>query len=321
MLSRVEKERIIKRLPQRAELSYDVILHKKVYADFFMIQPKGIRSYLWFTYMGGKNVCLVMQLNKNGNVRDLEIYAACFDAALASSTGSLFIGTHFLHNRQHYFTTEDVILYKGTRVSFCPFHDKLAIMKEMFAKHVAQKSYNTNFITIGLPCWCPNYTNALQTIDTLPYPVYGIRAFNSRNKKETCCGIYLVREKQGEKQNVEGIFRVKATLYSDIYHLYCFDHNDKSVYSTAAVPSYRRSVQLNDIFRRVKENANLDLLEESDDEEEFENIEEDKFVDTNKHVVMKCVYHKKFRKWEPVEVITNSKLITRQNAIRLEKKV
>ena len=73
MLSRVEKERIIKRLPQRAELSYDVILHKKVYADFFMIQPKGIRSYLWFTYMGGKNVCLVMQLNKNGNVRDLEI--------------------------------------------------------------------------------------------------------------------------------------------------------------------------------------------------------------------------------------------------------
>ena len=321
MLSRVEKERIIKRLPQRAELSYDVILHKKVYADFFMIQPKGIRSYLWFTYMGGKNVCLVMQLNKNGNVRDLEIYPACFDATLASSTGSLFIGTHFLHNRQHFFTTEDVILYKGTRVSFCPFHDKLAIMKEMFAKHVAQKSYNTNFITIGLPCWCPNYTNALQTIDTLPYPVYGIRAFNSRNKKETCCGIYLVREKQGEKQNVEGIFRVKASLYSDIYHLYCFDYNDKSVYSTAAVPSYRRSVQLNDIFRRVKENANLDLLEESDDEEEFENIEEDKFVDTNKHVVMKCVYHKKFRKWEPVEVITNSKLITRQNAIRLEKKV
>ena len=321
MLSRVEKERIIKRLPQRAELSYDVILHKKVYADFFMIQPKGIRSYLWFTYMGGKNVCLVMQLNKNGNVRDLEIYPACFDAALASSTGSLFIGTHFLHNRQHYFTTEDVILYKGTRVSFCPFHDKLAIIKEMFAKHVAQKSYNTNFITIGLPCWCPNYTNALQTIDTLPYPVYGIRAFNSRNKKETCCGIYLVREKQGEKQNVEGIFRVKASLYSDIYHLYCFDYNDKSVYSTAAVPSYRRSVQLNDIFRRVKANANLDLLEESDDEEEFENIEEDKFVDTNKHVVMKCVYHKKFRKWEPVEVITNSKLITRQNAIRLEKKV
>jgi hypothetical protein len=269
--------------------------------------------------MGGKNVCIVMQLNKNGSVRDLEIHPACFDATLASSTGTLLLGTHFLHNRQHYFTTEDIIVYKGTRVSFFSFHEKLAIMKEMFAKHVAQKSYNINFITIGIPCWCPNYTNAIQTIDSLPYPVYGIRAFNTRNKKEPSCGIYQVREKQ--KQNAEGIFRVKATLHSDIYHLYCFDHNNKGVYATAAVPSYRRSVQLNDIFRRVKENSNLDLLEESDDEEEFENVDEDKFVDMNKSVLMKCVYHKKFRKWEPVEVISNSKLITRQNAIRLEKKV
>ena len=189
----------------------------------------------------------------------------------------------------------------------------------MFVKHVAQKSYNTNFITVGMPCWCPNYANATQTIDSLPYPVYGIKAFNTRNEKKPCCGIYQVREKQ--QHNVEGIFRVNATLYSDVYHLYCFDHNDKSAYATAAVPSYRRSVQLNDIFRRVKENANLDLLEESDDEEEFENIDDDKFVDLSKYVLMKCVYHKKFRKWEPVEVITNSKLITRENAIRLEKKV
>ena len=35
---------------------------------------------------------------------------------------------------------------------------------------------------------------------------------------------------------------------------------------------------MNSLFRNIKENGNLDLLEESDDEEEFENIALDKFV-------------------------------------------
>ena len=35
---------------------------------------------------------------------------------------------------------------------------------------------------------------------------------------------------------------------------------------------------MNTLFRNIKENQNLDALEESDDEEEFENISLDKFV-------------------------------------------
>lgn len=319
MLSREEKQRIINRLPKNTELSYDVILHKKVYADLFLIQPKGLRSFLWFTYTGGKNVCAILELSKNGNVRDLEIYPACFDASLTSSTGTLLIGTHFLHKTAHYFSTEDVVIYKGATVVSNSFHDKIGIIKEMFERHIAQKSYTSSFVTLGMPCWCPNYASALETKDTLPYPVYGIKAFNTRNRKNPLCGIYQTRE----KQKVEGIFRVKASLEADIYKLYCYDRDNPTAYSTAAVPSYRRSVALNDIFRCVKENASLDLLEESDDEEEFENTHEDKFVNMKKSIAMRCIYHKKFRKWEPVEAITiaNPKLITRQNAILLEKKV
>ena len=33
---------------------------------------------------------------------------------------------------------------------------------------------------------------------------------------------------------------------------------------------------MNDLFRNIKENSNLDLLEESDDEDEFENISRNK---------------------------------------------
>ena len=50
---------------------------------------------------------------------------------------------------------------------------------------------------------------------------------------------------------------------------------------------------MNKLFRTIKENDNLDYLEESDDEEEFENISSDKYVDTNK--VVKINYYNKNR--------------------------
>ena len=74
---------------------------------------------------------------------------------------------------------------------------------------------------------------------------------------------------------------------------------------------------MNNIFRNIKENKNLDLLEESDNEEEFENINIDKFVDINKIIIMRCVYNRRFKKWEPMEEINEKyvnkiKLITQK---------
>ena len=60
---------------------------------------------------------------------------------------------------------------------------------------------------------------------------------------------------------------------------------------------------MNKLFRNIKENINLDSLEESDDEEEFENIQIDKFVDLNKTFKMRCIFNYKFRKWVPVNVV------------------
>ncbi len=316
MLSRQDKDDIMKRIPYCKELSYDVILHKKVYADLFMVKPKGVMCYIWFTYIRDKNVCLLLELNREGKIKDLNTYYACFDAALSLASGTLLEGTHFVHNNQHYFATEQIVVYEGTNVSSNSFNDNIILLKEIFDKHISQKSYNNKFITIGMPVWCPTYNSALQTIDAVPYPVYGIKAINTKNIKKPVCGIY----RRIESKVSEGIFKVKAGLESDIYYLYCFDPNNSKAHGRAAVPSYQRSVALNNIFRNVKENFNLDKLEESDDEEDFENIDEDKFVDVNKTVVMKCIYHKKFEKWEPVEVVNSkSKLITRVNAYKIEK--
>jgi hypothetical protein len=48
---------------------------------------------------------------------------------------------------------------------------------------------------------------------------------------------------------------------------------------------------MNHIFRKNKENINLDLLEESDDEDEFQNISYDKNVNTEKIVLMNVEYY------------------------------
>ena len=60
---------------------------------------------------------------------------------------------------------------------------------------------------------------------------------------------------------------------------------------------------MNSIFRKIKENDNLDLLEESDEEDEFENIAEDKYVDLEKLYRFRCVLHDRFNMWVPIERI------------------
>ena len=45
----------IARLP-KIELSYETILHKKVFSDIFMLIPKGNKVLAWFTYENETNI-------------------------------------------------------------------------------------------------------------------------------------------------------------------------------------------------------------------------------------------------------------------------
>jgi len=73
-------------------------------------------------------------------------------------------------------------------------------------------------------------------------------------------------------------------------------------YNVAYIPNYRTSVFMNSLFRKIRENTNLDYIEESDDEEDFEDVREDKYVDLQKVVYMECVFQPKFKKWIPTRV-------------------
>ena len=102
------------------------------------------------------------------------------------------------------------------------------------------------------------------------------------------------------------VFFIKPDLQNDIYYLYQISTTNFDVISKeiAHIPDYKTSVLMNKLFRNIKENSNLDSLEESDEEEEFENIQIDKFVDLNKIIKMRCIFNYKFKKWVPVSVVS-----------------
>jgi hypothetical protein len=74
---------------------------------------------------------------------------------------------------------------------------------------------------------------------------------------------------------------------------------------------------MNGLFRNVKENRNLDLLEESSDEDESfnkcDNYSDN--VDLEKTIPMECVYIKQFSRWRPNKVVNVNNTNGQKNII------
>lgn len=119
-------------------------------------------------------------------------------------------------------------------------------------------------------------------------------------------------------------FRVVADVQYDIYHLYAKgggrDHSHEesyTYYGIACIPSYECSVMMNRLFRNIRENENIDYIEESDTEEDFENLDCCRYVDLNKELFMECTFHEKFRKWQPIVESSREKVVRIEKLIRV----
>jgi hypothetical protein len=218
--------------------------------------------------------------------------------------------------------------YKGLPIAQKPY---LQLLLDMFTNEVEQVRYTADSLVVGLPVMTETYEEALEQMEQLPYKAYGVAALASSAYGKTAAlatatlalvpapaalalvpvktapaptptALALVPAPLASNLGNKAIFKVKADLAADNYQLYTAED---LFYETAMVPTYKCSVMLNTLFRKIKENANLDLLEESDDEEEFENTKIDKFVDLEKIVLMECVYSKRFKKWQPVKTVLN----------------
>ena len=122
-------------------------------------------------------------------------------------------------------------------------------------------------------------------------------------------------------EDIQRVFIVKAEIACDIYKLYLKNSNKViQEHATAFIPSFKTSVLMNRLFRNIRENQNLDLLEESEDEDEFENIDLNKFVNTEKQIKMKCKFSHKFKSWIPIEALENSEVSLLKDIQMIEKK-
>lgn len=312
-LSNNDKTYLVDKLPD-IELSYDKIIHKKVYDNMYktyMIIPKGKKSLVWFTSFKDKNTCFILELDKSNNIDNIYSVPYCFDTELAYNT--ILYGTLKNINSSIFFTCENILFYKNKKLKRENYKNKLILMIDLF-KNIKNTSYFNNNFIISIPIIKTNFNHAYNECHFLNYQVYGILSLNLHE----CIPDGIIKF---EKKNTEAVFKVMPDINPDIYNLYCYDNNNLQFSGNAMIPDYKTSVFMNDLFRKIKENKNLDFLEESDDDEEFENTKEDKFVDLNKSLIMNCVYIEKFRKWKPVSIANkHSKIISKKELYNLQKK-
>ena len=340
MLSNKDKETVLNDFPN-IKLSYENITHNKVYkSDIIMAIPEGRKSFAWFTTYNDKNVCLIMELGENKQITNIKIVNACFNSELAY--GTIFYGTTFFHMYNKFFAIEDIFYYKGTDVSRYNWGRKLDLFNTILSKDIKQISLNNSFMVFGLPPLSSNLDDFYSKVEQIKYKISVVqfRLFersnnflfmsftkfmeqkimkpcldnnNTNNKIDINNKKPYDRSVNDRSKNTrEVIFKIKPDIQNDIYQLYCLNDNNKEIYyDTAFIPDFNTSVMMNKLFRKIKENDRLDALEESDDEEEFENENEDRFVYLDKTYNMVCLYNNKFKKWYPIRIAYKNLEITK----------
>lgn len=330
MLSQEEKVDILRDFPN-VKLSYEKIIHKKVYnCDLFLGIPDGKKCFAWFTVFKERMLCIILEIDDKNEkeIKHIKIASACFSSSLCYNT--LFFGTLFYHMNNPFFTVEDIYLYKGNDVSYFNFNYKLNKIANILKSSIKQVSYNSYFVVFGLPIMAKSNEEFEKKLKTISYKLRSIRYINFSEKNThsyyslpledfNLCGENIrepVKEKEYEKaihtlnsvtksekqylSRKEKIFTCKPDIQNDIYHLYSLE---KEYIGLACIPDYKTSVMMNKLFRVIKENNDLDALEESDDEEEFENENVDKFVYLDRSYKMICNFNNKFKKWIPIKIV------------------
>jgi hypothetical protein len=299
------------------ELSYETMAHNKVYdSDVILAIPEGSKMIAWFTEYNDEPVCLIFEKDiKNNNV---QIAVTSFSDSLIYGKGTILFGTIFKHNDISCFTIEDIYFYKGRDLTTINYLAKLQTIQNCLQKELSPIALTNKYTIFGLPIMNANFNLLLNEISLLPYKISTIQYRYLTSKKVLFIKYY--KPKTTQKQDFsssssvkcdKAVFKVSPQIQTDIYNLFVYKDGKEEFYDIAFIPDYVTSVLMNKLFRNIKENANLDALEESDDEKEFENEKEDKYVFLDRSFKMNCQYNYKFKKWVPLSLAAkDSRIIT-----------
>lgn len=326
---------IMKRFPT-FELSYETISHKKVSTEYqvTMAIPYGRKAFMWFTFYRDNNVCFCMELNREKKVSSMKTLNVSYIPTKLAYGTILYGSICEIENKGEFFIIEDIMYSEGIFLAKQPVYEKLGFLKNLMDQYRELFVENSE-----LPIVCPVMWSIVEEnpdhvphawSERIPYQIHHLQHRSlhtivpylnipmSRSilppvsKTGLPVGIedflfippQLPRFHYGKPQfNMTTVFEVKADLQNDIYHLYAFGKGSERVYcGIAYIPNVKTSFFMNHLFRNIKENRNLDALEESDDEDDFQDMRIDKYVDLKKTVSLECIFHSKFKRWVPLKV-------------------
>ena len=365
-LDHEEMQEVMEHFPD-IELSYETVPHKKVSKSYNLCVaiPYGDKKvFVWFTYLGDRDVCFTLELNRYKKVTKVNL--VIMDVPLILAKNTIFYGT-ILENG--IFIMEDIYYYQGETMKSLYFGEKLGFM-ELFFKDLAKWS-NTTFDedTLKIPyemgkdlapkflkvfhlpymwtisnnesyeccyavpskylmegCYEIHHTQFRCLSELAPYMnTFPVRKNIIKKVEDNSKIMMMMQNRKNPKfrmdfkkpqYKMKTVFIVNADLQYDVYHLRAYGRNKSLIYyDVAYIPNYDCSVYMNKLFRHIKENLNLDYIEESDDEEEFENIALDKYVDLDKSLMMEFSFHSKFKKWVPQKVLQGNQKVVHINQL------
>uniref|UniRef100_A0A6C0H2I5 Uncharacterized protein n=1 Tax=viral metagenome TaxID=1070528 RepID=A0A6C0H2I5_9ZZZZ len=337
---------VISRMPE-FELSYETISHSKVSLDYQIVVavPLGKKYYAWFSFHQNKDVCYLFELNREKRIIKGKCITMPTETKPTLALGTLLYGSIPDGQPDAPFIIEDIFFFQGISLKKEKFGNRMEFLLQFMEanpqispKFVLPVMWNiAHPLTEDAPVLPHDIgyqVHHLQyrTTDVIK-PFLNVQLggggglFKKKNNpsKPTQCAdkqspLFLI-ESQAQlplykpdfnkpQYKMKAVFQVRADIQFDIYHLFAFGKNKEPVYyNVAYIQNYKTSVFMNGLFRKIRENKNLDFIEESDDEDDFQNTNIDKYVNLQKKLYMECVFHAKFKKWIPIKIVDKNERV------------
>ena len=331
---------LLKRYP-KFELSYETMSQNGNLNNYniCIAIPNGKKIFVWNTYFNSVDISYLLEINREKKVNKGTIIKKY--PIHPMSHGTIVYGTLITEENysKKFMIIEDIYYYQGIFIKNVSYQNKLAYIKE----YITSMNEIEHDVIFALPyMWEyqnkdselpftiePNILNIIgyvphhlqyRSLDNIvPYINVSFNKINLTAPKISNKTIFDLPSYRSRytmdftkpQYKYNTIFEIKADIEFDIYHLFAYGAKAKPIYyGVMYIADYNTSIMLNKVFRKIRENDNLDYIEESEDEEDFQNTNIDKYVDINKIVLFECKFHRKFKKWYPVvEAPTGSRIV------------
>jgi hypothetical protein len=310
------------------ELSYETFAHKKVPPNYNICLsiPTGKKQLIWFTFDNEDDIAILIDINKSHQiVKTTRINVP----AITTETyyGTLLYGTMVQLDDINVFVIEDLCHYRGRNVKYLLFGEKLTYLQKLFVKDLPEQVLSDDRIILALPYMRVSTDAELDSLHfyesmTKPakYATHHIQFRSSSTVTPYLNHIYKKPQPVVEPSTTvlvprtdmnprlpayskNAVFRVVADIRDDVYHMFAYSGSNPVYVNVAYIGTREQSKYMNSLFRKIKENINIDYGEESDDEETFQDMRVDKYVDLAREYMVECAFNRKFRMWEPIRKV------------------